>query len=450
MNLIIDFFVKGHPRSIKATKNIIASLGLKSINVLISFLLVPLTINYLTTTKYGIWLTISSIVGWFGYFDIGLGNGLRNKLAEAFAVHDNKMALTYVSTTYAILTLIMSSVFLIFLIINPFLNWTKILNTNPEMARELSWVVTVVFTFFALQFVLKLIGVIFIADQLPAYNNAFGPLGNILAFISIYLIIKCFQGNLLNISFIYSASPVLILIIASIYFYHKKYSYLKPNIKFVDFKYLKSLAGVGLQFFILQIACLILFTTDNLIITQLLGPTEVTSYNIAYKYFSIPIMIFSIIVMPFWSAFTEAFVKTDIIWIKTTIKKLIKIWMIVILGVIILLLISNKFYRIWVGNKVKIPTILSINMGLYTIIYTWNNIFTFFINGVGKIRLQMYYGIAAMFINIPISIYFAKYLKMGSAGVILGTCVSLLLGFIFGPIQYKKIISGNAQGIWNK
>ena len=93
---------------------------------------------------------------------------------------------------------------------------------------------------------------------------------------------------------------------------------------------------------------------------------------------------------------------------------------------------------------------LSVFMGLFAIISTWNNIFAYFINGVGKIKLQMYYGIIAMLINIPISIFFAKNLGMGSAGVILGTCVSLLFGFIFGPIQCWRIINNKAKGIWLK
>jgi len=447
---ITNFLTKGHPRSIKAKKNILASFGLKGFSILVSFLLVPLTLDYLNPTKYGIWLTISSIVGWFGFFDIGLGNGLRNKLAEAFALKDYKLAKTYVSTTYAILSLIIGGVYILFLTINPFLDWSKILNTTPEMAGELSRIAVIVFTFFALRFVLKLIGVILTADQLPAYNNAFGPLGNLIALISIYFITKFSQGNLLYISVIYSAAPVIILIIASFYFFNGKYKYIKPSIKSVNIKYFKPLANLGVKFFILQISCLVIFSTDNMIITQILGPAEVTPYNIAFKYFGIPIMVFTIIITPYWSAFTDAITKNDIKWIKNSINKLIKIWLLVVVGVIVLLAISKHFYLMWVGDKVHIPFLLSAFMGLYAIISTWNNIFAYFINGVGKIKLQMYYGIIAMIINIPISIFFAKNLNMGSAGVILGTCASLIIGSFFAPLQSFKIIKGNANGIWNK
>ena len=73
--------------------------------------------------------------------------------------------------------------------------------------------------------------------------------------------------------------------------------------------------------------------------------------------------------------------------------------MLVIVGVIILFAISNNFYLMWVGDKVRISLLLSAFMGLYVIISTWNNIFAYFINGVGKIKLQIYYVIIAMIIH---------------------------------------------------
>ena len=115
-----------------------------------------------------------------------------------------------------------------------------------------------------------------------------------------------------------------------------------------------------------------------------------------------------------------------------------------------MIFVGNHFYNIWVGNKIKIPFTLTLMMGIFAIISTWNNIFAYFINGAGKIKLQMLYAIIGMIINIPISIYFAKNLNMGSAGVTLGTCCSLLLGFVLAPIQCLKIINKTAKGIWNK
>src|SRR5690606_18061277 len=136
---------QGHARSIKAKKNILASLLIRGGSIAVSLILVPLTINYVNPTSYGIWLTLSSIVSWFTFFDIGFDHGLRNKFAEAVATKNYKLARKYVSTTYAILTIIIFSVLVLFYIVNPLLHWDKILNAPTEMATELSILALVVF-----------------------------------------------------------------------------------------------------------------------------------------------------------------------------------------------------------------------------------------------------------------------------------------------------------------
>src|ERR1035437_4497067 len=155
--LISNLINKGHHRSVKAKKNIIASFFIKGLSIAISLVLVPLTIHYVNPTQYGIWLTLSSIIAWFSFFDIGFGYGLRNKFAEALAKGEEELARIYVSTTYAILCIIIGIVRILFLCINPFINWAKLLNTTQEMAGELSTLAGIVFIFFCLRFIFQLV-----------------------------------------------------------------------------------------------------------------------------------------------------------------------------------------------------------------------------------------------------------------------------------------------------
>lgn len=447
---ITKFILIGHARSIKIKKNIIISFLLKGIMIIIGFIRVPLILNYLEPEKYGIWLTLGSVIAWFAFFDIGLGNGLRNKLAEALAKDDKDLARTYVSTTYAILFIIIGVFYLVFLFINPSLDWTKILNTSDVLANKLTILAFIVVTFFSLRFVLNLVGIVLISDQKPAVQSFLSASGSLIYLIILYLLTKTTSGSLLYIGIASGISPTIVLILASLFFYKRKYEYLRPSIKYVDFKYFKDLGTLGIQFFILQISALIIFSTDNMIITQVLGPENVVPYNIAHRYIGVISMGFGIIMWPFWSAYTEAYVKDDIKWIKNTTRKLIKIWGLAFVGVVFLIIISSPVYHFWVGDKVEVPLLLSIGMGLFVLISQWNNIFVFFINGVGKIRLQLLGGIFIALINIPVSIYFAKNLGMGAAGVIFGTCFSLIFPSILMPIQYYKIVNKKARGIWNK
>ena len=111
---IINNLFKKKSRTAQAGKQILFSLILQGIGIVISLLYVPLLLNYLTQEKYGIWLTLTSILGWFSFFDIGLGNGLRNNLGEAFSSNNLSLGKKYVSTTYALLILIFSNISCIF------------------------------------------------------------------------------------------------------------------------------------------------------------------------------------------------------------------------------------------------------------------------------------------------------------------------------------------------
>src|SRR5208283_1390777 len=115
----VSSYLSGHVRTIRIKKNILALLVFKGISIVTGFLMFPMTLHYLNPTNYGIWLTLSSIIGWFTFFDIGLGNGLRNKFAEAMARNDVELARIYVSTTYAFLSMIIGTVFIVFLVVNP-------------------------------------------------------------------------------------------------------------------------------------------------------------------------------------------------------------------------------------------------------------------------------------------------------------------------------------------
>ena len=130
-----------------------------------SFLLVPLTINYLDTENYGIWLTLSSFIAWFSFFDIGLGNGLRNKFAEAKAKGDMTLARGYVSSAYFTIGAVSLGLIVIFTFLNYFIDWTKIFNASPSLQKDLSLLMPIVFGFFCLQLVVKLITTIYTADQ---------------------------------------------------------------------------------------------------------------------------------------------------------------------------------------------------------------------------------------------------------------------------------------------
>jgi O-antigen/teichoic acid export membrane protein len=437
-----------HSRTLNIQKNVFLSFLLKGISIGISLLLVPLTLNYLDKERYGLWLTLSSIISWFSLFDIGLGNGFRNKFAEAIAQKNDSLAKTYVSTTFVLLSVIIGCVLVIFFVINPFLDWGKILNTSAETRRTLSLLALIIFTFFALQFVFKLTTSVFLADQKPSLVDLIGVLGSLLSLIIIFILMHIGERSLLFLGLTLSACPVLVLVITYFFVFEGKYAKYKPSLKYIDFKQSKSLMGLGFLFFIPQVCALIVFSTSNVIITQIFSPADVAVYNIAFKYFSLVTMFFQIIVTPFWSAFTEAYVKQDYNWIKNVIRKLVFIWGVSCIGLILMVLLSNIFYRLWVGEQIVVPIYVSIGLAIYAGITNWNSIFVSFNNGVSKMAIQVWLALIAGIFFVPLAILFSK--RIGLMGIPLAMGLSIIPGGFISPLQYQKIITNKAKGIWNK
>ena len=349
----ISFLYSGSERTVKVKKNIVLLGIMKVVSIFCGLLIVPLTLNYLSPTEYGVWLTLSSIVGWLVYFDVGLGNGLRNRFAEALAVGDTHLARIYVSTTYFLIALIVGSGLILFLGINHFLDWHKILRAYSISYHDLNLLVLIVVISFGMRFVFSLIGTILTADQEPGRAGMMEVSVNIISLAAVYSLTKYAASSLLTFGIVLSAIVVLVPVIASVWFYSKRYRFVAPSVHLIQMKYAKPLANIGIQFFIIQITALIVFSTSNVLIANFLGPVEVTAYNIVFKYFSVVSMIFGITIAPFWSAFTEAFHKREFEWIKSSTRKLIAMWFLATFVTIVMLVVSQPVYHLWIGNKVS-------------------------------------------------------------------------------------------------
>jgi O-antigen/teichoic acid export membrane protein len=442
---------KGQDRSVKAKKNIIASVFIKGVSIAISLVLVPLTINYINPSRYGIWITITSIVGWFSFFDIGLTQGLRNKFAEAKAKGEDSLAQIYVSTTYAILACIFFLVWLIFLLSNHFLDWAVILNVPEKMSSEVSTLAIIVFSYFCIDFVLRIITTLITADQQPAKSSLIDVLGQILSLIFIFLLVKTTQGSLIKLAVAFCLSPILVLIAANFFFFRSTFRKYRPSFSKIKFSYAKDLFNLGIIFFTIQVAGIIQYQTANIIIAQNFTTANVTSYNIVYKYFGILNMIFIIFLTPFWSASTDAFFRKDLAWIKNAIKKYNKLNVAIFLLGLLMLVLSSQIYDLWLGKgKVLINFDLSLWGFIYFTITIFASKYVYFLNGINALRIQFIASIVSPFVYIGTALLLIQYLKIGVYGLFVASIIANFNGFFLAPLQYHMVINKNKKGIWIK
>ena len=204
----------------------------------------------------------------------------------------------------------------------------------------------------------------------------------------------------------------------------------------------KDIAGIGFQFFFIQVVCLLLFQSSNIIIAQVFSPAEVTPYNIGYRYLNVITVFFMIIITPLWSAITDAYTKQDYRWIQKSISMMIRIWLVFLLLVGILYFSSDFLITLWVGNEVIVSKSILLAISCFVSIDMWNRIFASFANGTSHLKIQLYSAILEGVIFIPLALSLSESMGVASVawalmGVSLIPAIVLYLDY---RLTIKKLI----------
>lgn len=419
-------------------KNIGVSMLMRPASMLLSFLYTPLALSFLGQEKNGVWVIVCNIMSWINYFDIGIGNGLRNRLAEAYALEDYDSSQKYVSTAY-LGTTVISAIFGIGLVL--VWNIFKLADFfNLNVANEnINVVIGISLVCVCINFVFSLSKTSAYAIQQPGIISAVGVLAQAIQLAALYVISINLNQSLTAVAIMYGAVSLL----ESLIVYRlvtRKRRYLRPSISKIDAVYLKPLLTLGVGFFIMQICTLVLNTTDNLLISNLYGSAEVTPYNMVYKVFYIPVQVHGIIIMPMWSAYTEALAKRDMAWIKRTIRRINIITVAFSLCTAVGIVLFEPFAAIWLGQRLEYGTSLIVIVALYMIAQMFANNYSSFLCGVGHIKISTVLAAVGAVLNVPLSIFFAQVLNMRLAGIILGSLCVMMMSFVILPVVSGKWI----------
>lgn len=421
------------------TLNIFFNFLFKGFSILIGFFLVPIMLNYLSTEEYGLWLLILSMTNWIYTFDIGIGNGLKNKIAEYLSLKKYNEIKEIIITSYFFIFIISIVLFLLISICLKFLDLNNLLKINFLEKNEILKLLSLNIGFVCLNFTLSLCNNIFIGSQktyLSAINNV---LNQLLFFLFLILLFFIKEKSIFFLSIIYGMSISVSHIILTFYYFRKN-NYLIPNINDFNFNKIEKILNIGGKIFIVQIAGLIIFSTDNFIITYFLGPEKVAEYSIVYKFFSIPLIVISLICTPLWSQSTKEYYHKNYLWFKRILKKLNILFFLICLGMILMTILGQKIIYIWTTYKMNPNFSLVIITAIAVLLTCYSNMHSTILFGINEVNFLMYLSIFQAILNIVLSYIFIKYCNLGINGVILATCFCMATNiFTLPKVLNKKL-----------
>ncbi len=428
--------------SSQRSKNVIVQTlfgwGLQAVKIGSSFVLVSQLLEILGNDQYGIWVTLSSMIGWFGIFDLGLDNGLRNEVAKQRALGNTTELKRLIGTSYLLMGSISILILTIGLGVTYLLDFGEMLKVDDVSNDELRLVVSLLFFSFSSRLTFKIVGGVVFGLQKSGLNRL-QDTSTTFFFVLLILILKN-QGDwsILKVAFVNVLNGVMIWIIFTVLVY-RVFKDVRPGFRQVSLKMIKPIFRTGIAFFLSQLASVLIFSTDQFIVNNVFGPSIAASFAITDKVFQIPQILFAIINATLWSSFTDAYYKKDRKWIIKTLRILRYLWLGQLGFMLGLIFCFDWFVTLLGADDLDFPYHLVIGVGLIKWSLTFVSIYVHFVNGVGLVKKQLYMALPASVLNIPLS-YSLAQTSLGPLGVVVATLIIQIPFFIWTPwITHKTI-----------
>lgn len=422
------------------------SLIAKMISMLSIFITIPATLNYLGSELFGVWMTLSSLIAMLTFADMGIGNGIINKLSKSINTDDVNETKKIITNALIVLLVIAVSINLVYILLSGFVNWNLALNLSENVNPHAVGNALFAFVFcFGLNIIFSSVQKIQLAHQLGFLASIWQIIGSVTSLIILFVFIH-FKLEMAWLVFAVAGIPAILQCLNYLYFsaFVCKKNFI--HFKLVDLGEIKSLLNAGGLFFVLQISMALTYTSDNIILNSILGAQAVTEYSVHIRLFSIIPILMGMVLIPLWPAYSSARIKNDSVWIKKVWNKSIKMALMVSISLGCLLVVFlPSIFHLWLNDKVQPIFSLAYLLFVWKIFEAVGLTISSFLNGMNLIKSQAVIAVFTAFIAIGLKIALVK--AIGLNGVILGTLLPFAL-ITFLPtllIALKFIKKGKYQ-----
>jgi O-antigen/teichoic acid export membrane protein len=407
----------------------------KAISLLTSLVTVPLTYRYLGPERYGIWMVLISIIAAMGFADLGIGNGLMNAISEAYGKDDRRLAREHVTSALALMLCIAAVLAVAGAVGYPFLPWMRMLNVkSTAAAAEGAKAFLVLYASFVLSIPLGVVGRAQAGLQKGYSSQIVSAIGSILSLGAILIVISLHANLVWLVSALVFAGLVASLFNGWILF--RAHPWLLPSWHAYSATSAHKIFKLGIMFFVLQCAFALSFTSDNIVIDQIMGAAAVALYAVPQKLFGFVSSVVSMAINPLWPAYGEAIARGDVAWVRRAFFG--SLWLVLAITVPVctaLVLAGPWILRVAVGKTFHAPMSLLVVLALWGVVSAVSTAISMLLNGAGVLKLQSITAVIASLCNLALSIYFTR--RLGVAGVCLGSILAQLL--IMLPVSLALI-----------
>ncbi len=422
----------------RAALTTLSSVMSRAVTVSASLITVRLTVRYLGTERYGLWMTITSVVSMLVFADLGMGNGLVNAISEAHGKDDDEAAQRYMSSAFFILLAVATLLLTIFSLIYPFVSWPHVFNVYSSTAvRESGPAVFVFIVCFLMNLPLDVVQRLQAGYQEGFATNSWRAVGSIVGVVNVVAAMHFGYGL-----------PMLILSVVGgqlegvagnwIHEFGWTHRRMYPRWAYYDSAAAKKIMSIGIWYFVGQASAVLLIPVDNIIIAQVMGPEAVTRFSIPMRIFILVTMISAMFAIPLWPAYGESLARGDIGWIRSTFRRSIVYNLAVFAPLSLMIAVLGKvLVRIWVGSAIPPPRYtLLLGMAVWAMCAVAVNAIGSFLSGINEVKFQAIVGVAVAVAGVALKLFMARI--FGLSGVIWASTFAYAGGIAVMAIYIPK------------
>ena len=389
---------------------------------------VPLTLRYLGSERYGLWMTLTSFVLFLTSADLGIGNGLTITVAESDGANDEMIARLSISSGFFALTGIATVLIGVLVALYDRIRWDHLFNTTSAIASSDARIATTaLIACTAVSLPIGMVSRVQLGYQKGYISDLWLSLGNCLSLIAIILAIRTGKGLPFLVVAV-AGCPILTNSANWLVQFFLITPSLRPRLRSVDLAVTARLLRLGGMFFVQQCFGLIYYLSDNLIISHMLGSAQVTYFAVVQRLFSIGLLS-QYIMLPLWPAFREAITRGDIAWAGKTLRRALRLN--VVLGSgggLVLLLGSRWILAHWAHMAVPNVDSLRVAFVLWIILVGYIATMNAFLNQPGIMRRHLAIFGAATVLAVILKPLFLRH--WGPAGVVWATVTAYSLAYV--------------------
>lgn len=383
---------------------------------------IPLTIRYLESERYGMWMAISSLVALFAFADLGIGSGLVTTIAS-LDYRDKKAEIKRaVSSAFVLLTAISAVLLIVFTAAYSYVPWYRVFAVSGiQASREAGPSVMALVACFTIGLPFTIVQRLQMGLQESWRSYLWQCAGSLIALFGTLLVVSLHLG-VPWLVIATTGGPVGAAIVNTLFEFTRRSPEYCPSLASVEIQSSVSLMRSGALFVALQLCVVAGTASDSLIIAQVDGAAGVTTYAVMYKLFQIA-LIFSLFMSPLWPAMGDAIARKDYCWARLAMRRAIAFCLFAggILATL-LFFFAQKVIRVWVGPTAVPDLTLVTGFCVWVVLAAYGGAITSLLNNKQYLRkqLSMYAtaSAAALLLKVPMTYW------LGPAGVVWATVVA--------------------------